>query len=259
MSASTEKLAIVTGASTGIGLELARIAAAQGYHLIIAADEPQIETAAAELGNGTETVQADLGTTEGVDALLAQVGTRKIDLLCANAGRGLGHAFVDQDWQDVRRVIETNVLGTTYLLHRVLHDMKARGSGRVLITGSIAGFMPGTYQAVYNATKAFDDSLADALRAELKDTGVTVACLMPGATETEFFKRAGMMDTKVGTAEKDDAAMVAKTGWDAMMNESGHVVAGLKNKVQAAIAHVAPAPVLAKLHESMAKPGTVKD
>ena len=250
------KLAVVTGASSGIGLELARIAAKEGYRLVIAADEPEIQNAASELGNGTEAVQADLGSMEGVDKLLEQVGGRPIDVLCANAGRGLGHAFVDQEWQEIRRVIATNVFGTTYLLHRVLKSMKARNSGRVLITGSIAGLMPGTYQAVYNATKAYDDSLADALRAELKDTGVTVACLMPGATETEFFERAGMMDTSVGTAKKDDAAMVAKVGWDAMMDDSGHVVSGWKNKIQAAIAHVAPAPVLAKRHEQMAKPGT---
>ena len=257
MSASHEKLAVITGASTGIGLELARIASSEGYHLILAADEPRIQTAAAEFG--AEAVEADLATTEGVDKLLEQVAGRRIEILCANAGRGLGHGFVDQEWDAIRRVIETNVLGTTYLLHRVLNEMKAANQGRVLITGSIAGFMPGTYQAVYNATKAYDDSLADALRAELKDTNVTVACLMPGPTETEFFQRAGMMDTKVGAAQKDDAAMVAKTGWDAMMNDSGHVVAGFKNKVQAAIAHVAPAPVLAKLHERMAKPGTAKN
>lgn len=256
MSDNSQKLAVITGASSGIGLELARIAAKEGYALVIAADEPEIQNAASQLGNGAEPVQADLGSMEGVDKLLDKVGGRRIDVLCANAGRGLGHAFVDQQWPDVRGVIATNVFGTTYLLHRVLKSMKAQGGGRALITGSIAGLMPGTYQAVYNATKAYLDSLSDALRAELKDTGVTVACLMPGATETEFFKRAGMMDTSVGTAKKDDAAMVAQTGWDAMMDDSGHVVSGFKNKVQAAIAHVTPAPVLAKLHEGMAKPGT---
>ena len=256
MSDNPQKLAVVTGASSGIGLELAKIAASEGYSLVIAADEPAIEQAASELGGSVQTVQADLGSMEGVDKLLDKVGGRRIDVLCANAGRGLGHGFVDQDWQDVRRVIATNVFGTTYLLHKVTRAMKAQGGGRVLITGSIAGLMPGTYQAVYNATKAYDDSLADALRAELKDTGITIACLMPGPTETEFFKRADMMDTSVGTAKKDDAGMVAKTGWDAMMDDSGSVVAGLKNKIQAAVSHITPTPVLAKMHEQMAKPGT---
>ena len=255
MSASAEKLAVITGASTGIGLELAKIAAREGYHLIVAADQ-KIAQAAAELGNGTEAVEADLGTIEGVDKLLQQVGGRPIEILCANAGQGLGHAFVDQTWDAISKVIDTNVVGTTYLLHRVLNDMKANGHGKVLVTGSIAGLMPGTYQAVYNGTKAYIDSLSDALRAELKETDITVACLMPGPTETEFFERADMMDTSVGTAKKDDAGMVAATGWKAMMNDSGHVVAGLKNKVQAAVAHITPAPVLAKMHEQMAKPGT---
>jgi len=125
-----------------------------------------------------------------------------------------------------------------------------------LITGSIAGFMPGTYQAVYNGTKAFIDSFSWALRAELKGSGVTVTCLMPGATDTEFFERAGMEDTKVGTDPKDDPADVAKVGFDAMMSGDGDVVAGLKNKIQTTIASVTPASVLAEQHRKMAEPGS---
>src|SRR6185437_5363443 len=115
------------------------------------------------------------------------------------------------------------------------------------------GLMPGTYQAVYNATKAYVDSLAEAIRAEMKHEGanVHVTCLMPGPTETEFFQRAGLMDTSVGTAKKDDAAMVAETGWEAMMDDTGSVVAGWKNKIQAALSHVTPTPVLAKMHQQM--------
>lgn len=256
MSGNSQKLAVITGASTGIGFELAKIAVENGYVPVIAADEPEIEDAARSLGGGAEPVQADLGTMEGVDKVLERVGARSIDVLCANAGRGLGHAFVDQEWPDIRRVIATNVFGTTYLLHKVTRKMKEQGRGRILITGSIAGFMPGTYQAVYNATKAYDDSLSEAIRAELKDTGVSVTCLMPGPTETEFFERADLMDTAVGKAKKDSAQMVAQTGWGAMMDDTGSVVAGWKNKIQAAVAHVTPAPVLAKMHEGMAKPGT---
>ena len=253
------QLAIVTGASTGIGYELARCCAKAGYELLIAADEPGIETAAASLRDGGATVQAvqaDLATVEGVDTMLAAAGGRPIAALLANAGRGLGRGFVEQDWADILRVINTNVVGTTYLLHKALPMMKQRGSGRVLITGSIAGFMPGTYQAVYNASKAYLDSISFAIRAELKDTGVTVTCLMPGATETEFFERADMMDTSVGTAKKDDAAMVARKGFEAMMAGEGDVVTGWHNKLQAAIAHITPAPVLAELHRKMAAPGT---
>ena len=255
--APTKQLAVVTGASTGIGLELARLCAQNGFDLLVVADEPAIETAAATLrheGVGVEALQADLATTEGVDRLLAAIGDRPVAALLANAGRGLGRGFVDQDWHDIRQVIDTNVTGTVYLLHKTAPKMKARGAGRILITGSIAGFMPGTYQAVYNASKAFLDSFSFALRAELKDTGVTVTCLMPGATETEFFERADMMDTPVGTAKKDDPAMVAEVGYAAMMRGDGDVVSGWHNKLQAAIAHVTPAPLLAEAHRRMAEP-----
>src|SRR4029079_3175640 len=129
--------------------------------------------------------------------------------------------FLDQDFDEVRHVIDTNVTGTVYLIQRVGRDMRARGSGRILITGSIAGFIPGTYQAVYNGTKAFIDSFSFALREELKDTGVSVSCLMPGPTETEFFKRADLMDTSVGQAKKDDPAEVARIGYDAMLDGEG--------------------------------------
>jgi short-subunit dehydrogenase len=134
--------------------------------------------------------------------------------------------------------------------------MRQRGAGRILVTGSIAGFMPGTYQAVYNGTKAFIDSFSFALRAELKDTGVTVTCLMPGATETEFFERADMMDTKVGQSAKDDPADVARTGFDAMMRGDGDVVSGWQNKLQSAIANITPAGILAEQHRKKAEPGS---
>ena len=204
-------------------------------------------------------LNVDLATTEGVDKLLAAAAeSRPIDYLLANAGRGLGRAFIDQDFEDVRHVIDTNVTGTVYLIQKVAAAMKQRGEGRILITGSIAGFMPGTYQAVYNGTKAFLDSFSFALRAELKDTGVTVTCLMPGATETEFFERADMLDTKVGTDEKDDPADVARVGYDAMMRGDGDIVAGWKNKLQTAVASVTPSGMLAEQHRKMAEPGTAK-
>jgi uncharacterized protein len=115
----------------------------------------------------------------------------------ANAGHGLGHAFLDQDFEEARHVIDTNVTGTVYLIHKIGSDMRARSTGKILFTGSIAGFIPGTYHAVYNATKAFIDSFSFALRGELKESGVTVTCLMPGATDTDFFARADMLDTKL--------------------------------------------------------------
>jgi short-subunit dehydrogenase len=259
MATQARPLAIVTGASTGIGLELAKCCGSAGFSLLIAADEPEIHDAAnalRESAASVEALQADLATAAGVQELYDAVGGRPVAALLANAGRGLGRAFLDQEWLDIRRVIDTNVTGTLDLIQRVGRDMRARGEGRILITGSIAGFMPGTYQAVYNGTKALLDSFSFALRAELKDSGVTVTCLMPGATETEFFERADMMDTKVGVQKKQPASEVAKVGFDAMMRGDGDVVAGWQNKLRVAIANVLPASTLAEQHRKQAAPGT---
>ncbi|MFZ5737777.1 MAG: SDR family NAD(P)-dependent oxidoreductase [Pseudomonadota bacterium] len=253
--------AIVTGASTGIGYELAKCCAEGGFDLLMAANEPEIEKAAAELrvsGVAVEAVQADLSTEQGVDELLGATKGRPVDALIANAGRGLGHAFLDQNLDEARKVIDTNVTGTVLLVHRVGNDMRRRNSGRILITGSIAGFTPGSFQAIYNATKSFLNSFSFALRDELKDTAITVTCLMPGPTETEFFRRADMLDTAVGAAEKDDAGEVARIGFDAMMSGEGDVVSGWKNKLQSAAANVIPSGVLAGQHRKMAKPGSAK-
>jgi short-subunit dehydrogenase len=259
---ASEKFAIVTGASTGIGFELAKRCVDEGYDVLMAADEPQVLDAAATLrasGKTVEGIQVDLSTTDGVDKLYAAAQGRAVDALLANAGRGLGRAFLDQDFDRARLVIDTNVTGTVYLLHKVGKDMRRRNAGKILITGSIAGFIPGSFQAVYNGTKAFLNSFSFALREELNDTKITVTCLMPGATDTEFFRRADMMDTDVGTTEKDDPAEVAKNGFEAMIRGDGDIVSGMKNKIQSAVANVTPAPVLAKQHRKMAEPGTAKD
>jgi short-subunit dehydrogenase len=255
MTSNTRPLAIVTGASSGIGYELAKHCADYGFDLLVAADEPAINDAAQDfqLGVAAEAVEVDLATQEGVDRLYSATQGRAVDALLANAGHGLGRGFLDQDFNRLRHIIDTNITGTVYLIHKVGRDMRARGQGRILITGSIAGFMPGTYQAVYNGTKAFIDSFSFALRAELKDTGVTVTCLMPGATETEFFERADMMDTKVGTQEKDHPAGVARDGFEAMMKGEAHVVSGWKNKLQTTIANVTPASLLAEQHRKIAE------
>jgi short-subunit dehydrogenase len=257
------QLAVVTGASTGIGLELARLCAKQRFDLIIAADEPMIENAARELrqsGVGCMAVQCDLATAEGVAKLVEAISAsgRPVDALLANAGRGLGKAFLDQDLDEAMRVIHTNIDGTVRLIYEVANGMRERGQGRILITGSIAGLMPGTFQAVYNGSKAFLDSFSVALSNELKHSGITVTCLMPGATETDFFERADMMDTKVGSGEKMAAAEVAQIGFDAMMKGELKVVAGMANKMRAAMSHIAPDSTLAEMHRGMAEPGSGK-
>jgi short-subunit dehydrogenase len=240
-----QPLAVVTGASSGIGRELALIAAREGFDLIVAADTP-LDSVVAEL--------------QAVGAQVDAIRGRPVAALLANAGHGLGRGFLDQDFDQVVHVIETNITGTLCLVQKVGQQMRANGQGRILFTGSIAGFMPGTFQAVYNGTKAFIDSFALALRNELKDSGVTVTCLMPGVTDTNFFERADMMDTDVGTREnKADPAEVAKIGFEAMMKGESDVIAGLKNKLQVAMASVTPAEVLAEQHRKMAEPGTARN
>jgi len=256
---SPRPYALVTGASSGIGMELARCCAEAGWDLLVVADEPQIAEQASRLrdhGGQVQSLQADLTSTGAVDRVMQATGGRPIDALLANAGRGLGKAFLDQDFDDIRRVVDTNVTGTIALLHRVGREMRSRKRGRILITGSIAGFLPGAYQAVYNGTKAFLDSFSYALREELKDSGVRVTCLMPGPTDTEFFERADLLDTKVGRGPKDDPAMVARQGFDAMMAGRARVITGLKNKAQVMGAHIAPDAMLAGMHARQTAPGT---
>ncbi len=258
------KFAIITGASTGIGFELATLAAKDGYDILVVADEPLIDAAAQDFkqfGTDVQSIEADLSSFEGVDQLLSAAGGRQIDLLCANAGRGLGKAFLDQDVAEWRKVVDTNVVGTAYLLQKVLPTMVARNDGKVLVTGSIAGYIPGAFQAVYNGTKSFVDSFVAALQNEIKDAdGVTLTNLMPGPVETEFFDRAHMMDTSVGTdPKKSDPADVAKDGWDALMAGKAAVVSGWKNKIQSAVANITPNAVLAEQHRKMAEPGTAND
>jgi len=259
-STSPRPLAVVTGASSGIGYQLAAECARHGFDLIIAADRPlnQAERDLKGLGAAVTSIQADLATKKGVGELCAAIQGRQVDALIANAGHGLGKAFLDQSLEDITHVIDTNVTGTLALVHVVGNDMRTRGAGRILIVGSIAGFMPGSFQAVYNGTKAFIDSFAAALRNELKNTNITVTCLMPGPTETEFFERADMLDTKVGSDEKMPASDVARIGFKAMMDGDAEVVAGAKNKLEAAMAHVMPSSALAERHRKMAEPGTAK-
>lgn len=261
MAMNSNQFAIVTGASSGIGFELAKQCAENGFDLLIAADQPEIKQAAHQfrnMGVSVDVVQTDLSTTQGVDKLCQATKGRPVDALLANAGHGLGHAFLDQNFAEIQHVIDTNVLGTMYLVHKVGREMRERNEGRILLTGSIAGHIPGPYQAVYHASKAFVDSFAVALRNELKDTEITVTCLQPGPTETEFFERADLMDTKVGQQKKADPADVAKTGFEAMMKGEGDVVPGVKNKMQVASSGVLSPDTLAEQNRKITEPGSAK-
>jgi uncharacterized protein len=265
MEASTPRpLAVVTGASSGIGFELARQFAEHGYDLIIAAEDDAINIAADQLdGTAVEAVQVDLATEPGVEQLYERIRQRgpQLDAVALNAGIGMGGDFATQtDLGQELKMVDLNVRSTVHLAKRVASDMVRNGNGKLLFTSSIASTMPGSYQAVYNASKSFVQSFALALRNELKDTGVTVTSLMPGPTDTEFFERADMLDTKVGADQKDDPADVARDGFEALMAGKERVVAhSLKTKVQGRASRLMPDSLKAEMHRKMAEPGSAED
>jgi short-subunit dehydrogenase len=255
------KLALVTGASSGIGLELAREFVEHGFDVIINAEDEELAAAEASLaGKGAEVraVKADLSTYDGVERLWAAVeaGGRPLDTAALNAGIGVNGDFTrDIPLEDDLRLIAVNVTAAVHLAKRILPGMVERGQGRVLITSSVAATMPGPYYATYAASKAFLQSFAQAIRFELEDTGVTVTALQPGPTDTEFFDRAGMDDTKVADAKKDDPAEVARDGFEALMAGKDHVITGgVKNKAQVAGAKLMPEKARAAVHAAQTKP-----
>jgi uncharacterized protein len=259
--AATE-FAVVTGASSGIGRELARVFAENGYDLLINAED-DIDRVVPELQNygvSVKSVRADLSTFEGVESLWNEIEAtgRPVDAIAINAGVGVGGDFTrETDLQAELKMIQLNVTSTVHLAKRVLQQMIQRGKGRVLITSSIAGTMPTPLEAVYGATKAFGLAFARALRHELKDTAITVTALQPGPTDTNFFHRAGLDDTEVGSEGKhtNDPHEVAKQGFEALMDGKDHVYASsLKTKVQGELGKFMPESVKAEQHRKMAEP-----
>jgi short-subunit dehydrogenase len=262
----TRRLAVVTGASSGIGFELAKVFADEGFDLLIVAEDAELRIALEALKETVVDVQAhrvDLASESGVIELYRHIQNtgRPVDVLALNAGIGAGGAFATEtELSDELKLIDLNVRSTVHLCKLIAADMVERDEGRILFTSSIASTMPGPFQAVYNASKSFVQSFALALRNELKDTGITVTSLMPGPTETEFFERAGMEDTDVGAGEKDDPAEVARQGYDALMADKEKVVAGaFKNKAQVAAGRVLPDGLKAEKHREMAEPGSAED
>lgn len=254
-----EKLAVVTGASTGLGYQMARIAAQDGHDLVICADEEKIHEAADKLRSLGATVEAmvvDLSGRAGVEAFWEAIEGRDVDLFCANAGRALGHAFADQDWADVKRLIDLNILQTTSLLHQMGKRMHARGSGRILVLGSIGGYVPGPYDAIYDATKAYLNSLCYALQDEWRDSPVTLTCLMPGPTETPIFHREenDLSGAPIAEHDKDDPVKVAERGYEAVMAGRRGAVPGLQNLAVTMLTGLVPESVLARIHRMGAEP-----
>lgn len=261
---SKRKFAVVTGASSGIGYELARQCVEHDFDILICAEDDAIERAARDLGSGGAVVipvRADLATYDGVERLYQAIVShhRPVDALLLNAGVGVGGAFAETDLAAELKMIALNCNHTVHLAKRVLPAMVGRGEGRILITGSVVSTAPNPYQAVYGATKAFVMSFGEALRYEVKDSGVTVTVIQPGATDTEFFERAQLMDTKVGQADKDDPALVARNGFEAMMDGKDSVLAGsFKSKVQGTMQEILPETVKAKQAGKQTKPGSAK-
>ena len=258
-------LAVVTGASSGIGRELAKEFARNDFDVLISSTGPGLADVAQELeslGASVATVEADLATYDGVEVLYRAItaDTRPVEAIAINAGVGVGGDFARETrLEDELHLIDLNVISTVHLAKRVLPAMVERGRGRILFTSSIAALIPGTFEAVYNASKAFVQSFAEALRNEVKDTGVTITALQPGPTETNFFHRAGLDDTRVGASEKDDPATVAKQGFDALMAGKDHVIAGsFKTKAMAAMAKIMPDTANAEQHRKLAEPGSAQ-
>ncbi|MVA82235.1 SDR family NAD(P)-dependent oxidoreductase [Agrobacterium vitis] len=255
--------AVVTGGSNGIGYELAKQLVQHDYDVLIAAeDEEHLSDAAGRLGEfgGNVTIHAaDLSTEQGVDSLYEAVrsSNRAVDILCVNAGVGLGGPFVETDIQRELKMIDLNVRGAVQLTKLVLRGMVREGNGKILLTSSIAATMPDPFEAVYGATKVFQRWFGEGLRDELKDTGVDVTVLMPGVTDTNFFNRAEMMDTKAGTMKtKDDPAEVARAAFDALWSGDDKVIPKLKNKIMGTIAEMMPDAAAAAAHRRLSKPGT---
>ena len=258
---SSRPLAVVTGASSGIGLELAKLFAAAEYDLIITAEDNDIHEARkgiAASGVSVAAAQVDLARAGGPEELYARIRAHSgtLSAVALNAGIGRGGAFAENPLEDELKIVDLNVRSTVHLAKHVVRDMVAQGEGRILFTSSIAATMPGSFQAVYNASKSFVQSFALALREELKDTGVTVTSLMPGPTDTEFFERAEMEDTRVGQGPQDDPADVARAGFEALLaGEERVVAASLQTKLQGRASRLLPDSAKAAAHRKMAEPG----
>lgn len=254
------RFAVVTGASSGIGLELARLFAADGHDVLVVAEDAEIDAVPGQLlahGQHAEALRVDLSTAAGVDELrdrIARIG-RPLDAIAVNAGVAVGGgSFLETPLDEHLRMIDLDVKGVVHLVHHVASDMVRRGEGRILVTSSVAGLLPGPYYATYAASKSFVQSFSEALREEIKDAGVTVTALQPGPVDTAFFDRAGMGDTQAAKGPKSDPADVARAGYEALQAGDDHVVAGAPGKLMAAAAKILPDPLKAKLHGSMAKP-----
>jgi hypothetical protein len=225
--------ALVTGASSGIGAALARLCAADGYDLVLAARKlPELESLAGELANAhgvkARAIASDLSNPAAPQALFDAAGP--VDILINNAGFGGRGAYAQTDWAMEARMIQVNLVALAHLTKLYLPGMLARRSGRILQVASTAAFVPGPFMAVYYASKAFVHSFSHALAEETKGTGVTVTVLCPGPTRTNFFEAAGMGKTNLFQGPSMTSEEVAREGYRAMMRGDAEVIAGARNR-----------------------------
>lgn len=244
-------LALVTGGSSGIGFELAKQFASHGFDIAISGQSERAHTSAEqlrELGVDAWGYQGDASTYDGVEGCWTFVTDlhRPVEAAALNVGITRGGAFVDNDLDGELRLIAINITGTVHMAKRVVQHMVPNGRGRILVVSSVSATTPTPYETVYGPSKAFGFSFAESLREELRGTGVTVTALLPGATDSDFHANAGMGNTLIGQAKKNDRTLVAQQGFEALMNDDDHVVGGDERTKQEAIDNrTTPEPVKA--------------
>ncbi len=261
MTNTMNKTALITGATSGIGYELAKLFAHDGYNLVIVArTEEDLQQKANELsqqyGVKVTSIAKDLFEPNAAFELYDEVKSKgfEVDVFVNDAGQGQFGLFVEQDLHRLLEIIQLNVVSFTALTHLFLKDMVSRNEGKILQLASIASQLPGPWQAVYHATKAYVLSLTEALISELKDTNVTLTALQPGATDTDFFNKAEMQDSKILDSKLSDPAEVAKDGYKALMSGDDKIISGVKNKVLVGLSNVLPEKLVADQMNSMQKP-----
>lgn len=256
-----KKYALITGASSGIGFELAKLFAKEQYNLVIVGrNRSALETLASQLKNAHEIevfcIEANLFKEDAPLNIYNEVNSRgiRIEALINNAGQGEYGLFTETDLDRETEIIQLNIIATLSLTKYFLKDMIAQGGGKILNVGSIAGEVPGPYHSVYHGTKAFINSWSEALRSEVKEKGITVTLLLPGATDTDFFNKAGMQESKIMDSNLSDPEKVARDGFEALISGDDKIISGVKNKALVAASHVISDSAAAEMMKKQQEP-----
>ncbi|KQR71180.1 SDR family oxidoreductase [Pedobacter sp. Leaf176] len=263
---NTKHFALITGATSGIGLELAKLFAKDKFNLVIVArNEADLERTASMLkmeGIEVITFSKDLFLPDAASELYEDLKSQniQIDVLVNDAGQGVYGKFIETELNRELDIIQLNIASLVTLTKLYVKEMVARNSGKILNVASIAGKAPGPYQAVYHGTKAFVHSFSESVRNEVKDSAVTITSLLPGPTDTDFFNKADMQDSKiVQEGQLADPAGVAKDGYEAMMAGDDMVVSGMKNKIMVTLGNITPDSMQAEQMAKMQEPVRDKD